>query len=86
MKYRVQWIQSALDDLMELWLLADSEIRKEITSAVNSLDRELQVDPHAFSESRDQGEWICFSEPLGLLIEIDETDSIVWVLAVWRFR
>ena len=84
--YRVLWIQSALDDMANLWINADSEMRADINRVADHLDQELQRDPFKISESRDPGEWVCFSAPLGLLVEIETGQKIVWVLAVWRFR
>jgi hypothetical protein len=82
MTYDVRWIQSALDDLADVWTKSDSTMRADINLAVKSLDQQLCKDPASISESRDAGEWICFSGPLAALIEIDS----FWVLAVWRFR
>jgi len=84
--YRVLWIQSALDDIATLWINADSSVRAEVNRAANYLDQVLRRDPFKVSESRDPGEWVCFSEPLGMLVEIDDSQKIVWILAVWRFR
>jgi hypothetical protein len=71
MTYDVKWIQSALDDLSEAWVSADSPMRAEINRAVNALDHLMERDPWSISESREPGEWVCFSDPLGALIEID---------------
>jgi hypothetical protein len=69
-----------------LWINADSPTRDDMNGAANFLDQQLAKDPFANSESRDPGEWVCFSEPLGFLLEIDVGQNIVWVLAGWRFR
>ena len=84
--YRVLWIQSALDDMTNLWINADSATRADINRAADYLEQELQRDPFKSSESRDPGEWVSFSEPLGMLLEIETGQKVVWVLAVWRFR
>lgn len=86
MNYRVEWLQTALDELMTIWADADSEVRTELNSSVRYLDRELERNPQGFGESRDPDEWVCFADSLGALIEIDEPGQIVWVLAVWRVR
>jgi hypothetical protein len=41
MTYRVMWIQSALDDLTNLWTSADSATRADINAAVYQLDKQL---------------------------------------------
>jgi hypothetical protein len=69
-----------------LWLASDSAFRDDLNRAANYLDQELSRDPFKVSESRDPGEWVCFSEPLGLLIEIEAGNNFVWVLAAWSFR
>jgi hypothetical protein len=86
MTYRVIWIESALDDLTALWTTADSAARKAMTAAVHALDRKLERDPFSICESRDPGEWVSFSDPLGVLVEIDSKNHIVWILSAWRFR
>jgi hypothetical protein len=86
MTYHVRWIQAALDELTELWMKADSSTRKVVNQAVVAIDRDLATDPLAVSESREPGEWVHFSDPLGVLIEIDASTLTVWVLSVWRYR
>ncbi len=84
--WQVHWLQEALDDLTRIWTAADSQRRKEITQATHALDQELQTDPLANSESRDEGERALFVYPLGAQIEVDLEQRMVWVLHVWRFR
>lgn len=86
MTFRVIWIQSALNDLMRTWNAADSAARKQITSAIHALDKQLERDPSAICESRGPGEWVCFSDPVGARVEIDEPNRVVWVLSLWRSR
>jgi hypothetical protein len=83
--FRVMWIQSALDDLMTLWINANSATRVEINRAALNIDQQLAADPTAESESRDPGEWVFFCDPLGVLMEIDIPNRTVWVLTVWRY-
>lgn len=83
--YRVEWIKKALEELAELWMLADSDLRKAITSAVHALDEELKVDPFRLSESRESNERILFSFPLGIQFEVDTDNLVISVLHVWRF-
>jgi hypothetical protein len=85
MTFRVLWVQGALDDMATLWINADSRTRADITRAAHGLEKQLAKDPFAICESRDPGEWVCFCDPLGLLVEIDSSLKIVWILSVWRF-
>lgn len=87
MIYRVRWLQSVLDELTERWIEAESGTRTDLIAAANSFDYHLERDPHACSESWDRGgESVTFAEPLGALIEIDDSGQVVWVLSVWRFQ
>jgi hypothetical protein len=65
--------QSALDDITNLWMNADSDLRAALNHAANSLDNQLAKDPFAICESRDPGEWVCFCDPLGFLVESTPT-------------
>ena len=82
--YTVHWSKTALDELTELWLAADSSQRERITSVIESTDRQLSIDPLAVGESREQGRRVFFEPPLGMALRIDEVDRIVQVLHVWR--
>jgi hypothetical protein len=50
--FRVVWLETALNELADLWTKADSEQRRHITTAVRSIDRQLEVDPEQQGESR----------------------------------
>jgi hypothetical protein len=84
--FRVEWLQEALDELANLWMQADSALRQAITAATHALDQELQVDPYRNSEAREDEERVLFAYPLGVQIEVDLQQRIVWILHVWRFR
>jgi hypothetical protein len=64
--YRVEWLQSALDDLAAVWLQADSALRQAITAASNLIDQQLQHDSQNQGESRSDGRRILFAPPLGV--------------------
>jgi len=63
--FRVEWIQSALDELTTIWLQAPAAQRAAITSASHSIDRLLETDPHNAGESRPGGNRVLFVAPLG---------------------
>lgn len=84
--FQVRWKQSALDELAELWIQADSATRKIITAATNQLDQELAQDPQNVGESRSGFERICFLFPLGIRFEVDNQQAKVQVLQVWSYR
>ena len=84
--FHVDWLQEALDELARIWMKADSTLRQAITAATHLLDQEMETDPFRQSESRDDEERVLFAFPLGLLIEVNLQQRIVWVLHVWQFR
>jgi hypothetical protein len=86
MRYRVDWLQTALDQLTEIWMQADALLRKAITQATHQIDRQLERDPLAQSESRPDGRRILHSPPLGVLFRIELDGRTVSVLRVWVYR
>jgi len=60
---RVEWHQGALDDLMTIWLQANSAQRQAITKASQIIDERLSRDPFAEGESRPGGRRITFVAP-----------------------
>jgi hypothetical protein len=84
--FRVEWIQTAVDELATLWMSADSAARRAITAAAHTAESRLQTDPYGCSESRSGHTRVTFVYPLGLEFEIDDDKGVVWVLHVWRYR
>ena len=64
--YRVEWLQSALDELTAIWTRADSALRRAITAASHQIDRQLQHDPDQQGESHPKGRRVLFAPPLGV--------------------
>ncbi len=84
--FRVEWLQTALDQLSSIWIQADSGLRQAITAASHQIDEQLQTDPYASSESRSEGRRVSFSFPLGVLFRVESEERTVAVLRVWLFR
>jgi hypothetical protein len=84
--YRVEWLQSALDELADIWTRSNSIERAAITSASHVLDTYLKGDPHDEGESRAHGRRITFVPPLAVTFRIEEDDQTVTVLQVRAFR
>jgi hypothetical protein len=84
--YRVVWLQTALNELADLWTKADSEQRRSITAAVRSVDRQLEVDPEQQGESRSNDLRVFFQPPLGIVYQVDESQHLVRVLRAWILR
>jgi hypothetical protein len=49
---RVEWLQTAVEELTEVWLKADSSMRRAISLAARQIDDMLSVDPESQGESR----------------------------------
>jgi len=84
--YRVQWLQTALDQLAAIWLSANSVLRQAITAASHQIDQHLQADPFTESESRPGGRQIFFLPPLGILFRVEADGQTISILRVWLFR
>jgi hypothetical protein len=83
--WTVDWLQSALDELADIWNQADSTIRRDITSACHEIDQRLSRNPHTEGESRTGDRRLLFVHPLGVLYRVDSQDSKVEILHVWRY-
>jgi hypothetical protein len=81
--FQVKWIQTADDELMLLWMLADSITRQAITTASQQIDPALESDPLNVGESRGVDDRVMFVPPLGVLFQVDTAKNIVWVVSVW---
>ena len=86
MKYHLVWLQSALDELTEIWTNAPPPLRKGITKASHSIDTQLVVNPEEKGESRPEGRRVEFFAPLGVTYRVDVQDRMVVIVHVWCFR
>jgi hypothetical protein len=84
--FTVLWADAALNELANLWVQADSSLRKAITAATNQIDKRLQKDPHNEGESRGGQARVLFEFPLGTKFEADQAQSVVRVLHVWTYK
>ncbi len=84
--FRVEWLQSALDDLASVWVQADSALRQAITVATHLIDPQLRKNPNQQGESREEGKRVLFIPPLGISFEVDSQQRLVSIAHVWSFR
>lgn len=84
--FQVEWRQGAVGELAAIWLCADSEKRRAITTATNTIDHGLQSDPFGQSESRADERRVLFAQPLGVVFKVDSEQRIAWVEHVWYYR
>lgn len=84
--YRVEWLQSALDELTPMWMAADSAQRQAISAASHMIDLRLRDDPANVGESRPGGRRISFFPPLAVRFKVDSNHQVVTILHVRLFR
>ncbi len=84
MKYMVIWLPRALNQLTNLWLKSDSQVREAITKAAYQIDQELKANPEEMGESRPDGRRIHFVQPLAILYEVRQ--GAVRILYAWDAR
>ena len=83
--FRVEWLQTALDELSDLWLQADSTQRQAITAATHIVEQRLLNDPINEGESRSGNRRITFVPPLAVRFQIEADGQTVTVLQVRQF-
>ena len=86
MKYDLEWDPAAENELTNIWVPADSDLRLAVTQAAHVIDRLLTKDPLSQSESRPDGRRILFERPLAVTYEVIEESRLVRVLHVWRIK
>ena len=84
--FRVEWLQSALNDLADAWMQGDAAQREAINVAVRGIDFRLERNPQTEGESRDKEIRVTFAAPLAVTFEIDATNAVVLVHHAWTFR
>jgi hypothetical protein len=80
-RYTVVWVQSAQDELAELWL--NSKDRGKLADAADVIDRELSVDAPIKGHELAEGLRSLFAPPLKAIFSVSEDDRIAEVLRVW---
>ena len=84
MRFTVVWLESAEQELTEIWLAAED--RSLVTDAVYEIDQRLRDNPDQEGESRDFPQRMLLITPLGVTFEVLPEDGLVRVLDVWRFQ
>jgi hypothetical protein len=65
------WLESALDQLADIWVQVDSAERTRIEAAVNRINAELARDPSGAGESRAGGNRILCSLPITVRFRVE---------------
>ncbi len=84
--FRLDWLQSALDELTNIWLAADAGVRQSITKATHEVEQRLLSDPINEGESRAKRQRITFADPLAVTFQVEADGRTVTVLHVRLFR
>ena len=84
--FRLDWIESAVNELADYWLNADQLTRDAITRATNQIDQHLRNDPLTHGESREAGRRIHFVDPLAVTFEVNTDVQVVTVLHIRVYR
>jgi hypothetical protein len=83
--FRVDWLQSAVDELTALWVHADSATRAALTAATHSIEQCLRQNGAHEGESRSANQRITFAPPLAITFQIEPDGQTVTVLQVRMF-
>ncbi len=78
--------QAAMVPLKDTWEQASEALRESILQASGRLDQQLQHDPQAQGESRDDKTRILFQAPLGVTFAVDEAKKLVYIVRAWAYR
>lgn len=83
--FRVDWLLSAQNELAQIWLSADSALRRQVSVSAQRIDQLLQVNPHERGESRSEGRRVMFVHPLGASYRVDLDARVATLLHIWQF-
>lgn len=81
-RYTVAWYADAQDQLASIWI--DAPDRNAVSSAADSLDRELATDPERKGRPVGDRLRVLHEPPLEVLFDVIEPDRLVRVLTVRR--
>jgi ParE toxin of type II toxin-antitoxin system, parDE len=74
------WLSTALDQLADAYVAANSEDRARMAAGIEALNARLRADPLSVGESRVGGFRVDFVPRLAILFHVSETDRIVRVV------
>ncbi|HLN31606.1 MAG TPA: hypothetical protein VK395_27945 [Gemmataceae bacterium] len=79
-RYTVTWLEGAQNSLAQIWM--DAQVRREVASAADSIDRELAKDPANKGTALSEGLRSLCVPPLHVLFSVSEPDRVVEVASV----
>lgn len=83
--FSVTWQAKVLDELASLYVMATPKERDRISVGIETVNRQLAIDPDAVGESRDGDRRVAFPDLLVIRYRIDREKQIVRVTGVARF-
>lgn len=69
MPYSLVWLESAIDELAEVWLFADD--RASVTAAIAIIESRLTANPATAGHEISEGLWKAAEGPLAVYFSID---------------
>jgi hypothetical protein len=82
MQWTVIYRPDASDELAAIWL--DSDDRQAVTTAANSIDKQLGSNPLDAGESRDGNSRVLWQDPLVVFFDVIPDDCSVMVWGVYH--
>jgi hypothetical protein len=82
MQWTVIYRPDASDELAAIWL--DSDDRQAVTTAADSIDKQLGSNPLDAGESRDGNSRVLWQDPLVVFFDVIPDDSSVMVWGVYH--
>ena len=79
-RYTVVWLESAQDELAEIWM--DAQNRNAVTAAAHVIDIQLSQDAAGKGVEVSEGLRAFFAPPLRILFSVDEGNRVVEVARV----
>jgi hypothetical protein len=80
--YELEWAESALSQLADEWLKADSPLRDTVNAAVHEVEQRLMRRPDIVGESRDPGTRVLILNPLTVTFHVNVRTKIVLISGV----
>ena len=84
--FRVEWLESALDELTALWTTADTKTRAAVTAAAHAIEERLLADAPNEGESRPEGTRLAFAAPLAITFRMESDGVTATIVHVRLFR
>lgn len=84
--FRVEWLNSASDELATAWAQSSSRTRRAITTAAHELDKRLAAKPKEEGESRSKDRRVTFIPPLAVTFRLEADGQTVTVLHIRLFE